>query len=94
MIGKPGAAKIVEIFLRSLFGLSLCLSLAIVKLGTGSSAIRFQISLQVLGEEGGTSMFSLPTEFSADYLKLPEIMATGACDLIYRIGCAFRLFLR
>lgn len=39
-------------------------------------------------------MFSLPTEFSADYLKLPEIMATGACDLIYRIGCAFRLFLR
>lgn len=54
MIGKPGAAKIVEIFLRSLFGLSLCLSLAIVKLGTGSSAIRFQISLQVLGEEGGT----------------------------------------
>lgn len=59
MIGKPGAAKIVEIFLRSLFGLSLCLSLAIVKLGTGSSAIRFQISLQVLGEEGGTSMSSL-----------------------------------
>lgn len=39
-------------------------------------------------------MSSLPTEFSAGYLKLPEIMATGARDLIYRIGCAFRLFLR
>lgn len=39
-------------------------------------------------------MSSLPTGFSVGYLKLPEIMATGACDLIYRIGCAFRLSLR
>lgn len=46
------------------------------------------------GRREETSMSSLPTGFSVGYVKFPEIMATGARDLIYRIGCAFRLFFR
>ena len=37
-------------------------------------------------------MSSLPTGSSVGYVKFPETMAIGTSDLIYRIGCAFRLF--
>lgn len=48
MMERPGAVQIVDIS-RWAVSLSFCVSLAIVKLGTGSSAIRFaSIFLQVL----------------------------------------------
>lgn len=51
MFERPGAVQIVD-FSRRAVSLSFCLSLAIVKLGTGSSAIRFSsIFLQFLEKE-------------------------------------------